>query len=267
MKNDKYEFSRGSSHSDKNSGSSGNFVKNGHSSISISQSKRKKKDILTYGICLLLSLVLWIYVMNVGITDYEQSFTVSVDILGDMPEEYILYPNPTSNNTVTVHLKGKKTDILSITPEKINAYVSLNSIEEEGSKYLSVNVEKIEGISMQVEKINPSNLTLNVCNRISKTVMLSADISNIPMSNEYVYDASIAETEIEISGPDELINRIVSARAVCNRLSAVTETVELESDFFVFYDNTGNAIASGDMAYITASLESVSVTVNVRAGA
>ena len=261
MKNDKYEFSRGSSHGDKNSGLGGNFVKNSHSSISISQSKRKKKDIFTYGICLLLSLVLWIYVMNVGITDYEQSVSVAVQFEGELDEQYMIYPE--IEDTVAVKLKGKKTDILQSPTALIKAYIDLGSIRSVGKQNLSVKIEKMEGVSASVENISPVSLSLNICERISKTVRIDADISNIPKVSGYIYTASVGEASVEISGPDELINKIGSVKAVCKLSSAVTSTTEVSNVSLEFYDASGNVISDSDMKYITASVNSVSVTINV----
>lgn len=248
MKNDRFEFSADSE-------------KNDNTAISISQIKRRKKDILTYCVCLLIAIVLWIYVMNVGITDYEQSITVPVSLAGEIPEEYSLYSD--TDFSATIKLKGKKTDILSITPDQINAYIDLGAIESDGRQVLEVKVEELEGISAAIEAISPKNLSVTVCNRISKKVSVTADSSNIAKVSGYVYDVSVSEPYVEITGPDALIDRIDHASAVCNLSSAVTSTTEISNVTLVFYTEAGEVISEKDISYITSAMTNVSVTITV----
>ena len=107
-------------------------------SITISKSER-----WAMATCLLLALTVWIYVINVDDTGHQESVEyVSVELDGMTALKNLnMSVIGGYDNAITVTLRGKRSDIGSLTPEDIYAYVDLSGVTEVGRHSLPVKVD------------------------------------------------------------------------------------------------------------------------------
>ncbi|MGN0453071.1 MAG: YbbR-like domain-containing protein [Ruminococcus sp.] len=162
-----------------------------------------KKVVLV--ISLVLSLIFWI----------ASSDNIAKTIR-DVPLSYSLSENLSSElkvfdsnvNSVTVSVTGKRVAVDALSAEDFSAYVDLSDITEPVTGSFPVLLDNSKSVSFDIDKIEPSNVTLTIDREAKKTVKLICDFTYSP-DNFYVEHN--APENIEITGPESVVSKIQSA--------------------------------------------------------
>lgn len=221
-----------------------------------------KNKIWQITLSLVISFALWLYVVSVVTPEAEETFyDIPVSYQNDILDErglMIVSDTP----TVTLKLKGNRTDLNELNANNITVLVNLASIQTPGTQMLNYNVI-LPGNINAVETLskNPSILQLKVENKIKKAVPVTLEyIGSVP-------DGFIAEKEnpvvdttvVEVSGPESVVSQIEKA------LIQVDLTDKEESVIGAFAYVLCNAESEPvDAEMVTTNVEEVNLSVKIQ---
>ncbi len=187
-----------------------------------SDGKKERKN--KYSILLLLfsfviSLGVWIYVTNLGNDSYEKTLTlVPVSIVGadDLERKNNMSVISGYDNTVTVTLVGKRSEVNKYSASNIYAYVDVSGIQSAERQALPVMIDPLPDISVSV--VTPSEIFVQADVIGEKEIDVVVRPTYILEGNYYVDESEItksAET-VTVTGPMSVLDTIKCAVAEVN---------------------------------------------------
>ncbi|MBQ3126880.1 MAG: hypothetical protein IJC15_07400 [Clostridia bacterium] len=174
----------------------------------------RAQDIIARILCALAAVVLWLYVMSIDSPDHERIFTgvlVNIENETRLATNYNMSVISGYENTVSVTVKGKKSDIDKYASSDIIAFVDLSSVSGAGRHVLEVATAPPTGLT--VLDVSPNTISVYTDQVASKTVPVDV---NLHYTMESTYGLGIPETNIEqvqVSGPVGVLDTIAYARA------------------------------------------------------
>ena len=211
----------------------------------------------------LISIFLWVYVNNVENVDIESTITgIPVTYLGeeDILADRKLIVTDKADQTVTLRLYGKRSDINKIKKSDIQVTVDLTDVKNTGEIERVYDVALTNGVDINdifVDK-NPTYVTINIDRMSTTKVDIRGEI-NVTVAEGYMAEPAEYDREyLEISGPEELISRVEYALVKINREN-LNKTVTNRVDYKLM-DADGNEVVSDE---IEVDVEQVEVTIPV----
>lgn len=220
-----------------------------------------KQRVIVQVVCVLLSIILWVYVTNIEnpLKTIELNKVnvqlLNSDILAESGQ--ILAPN--QDITVSLKLEGSIQDIYKISATDFSAVIDLQPY-----------ALKIGENTIPVTIIDsPSNITIKNLSGLTATIVVEEltekevpVISDIDVTVKNSYYASAAETDPEIitvSGPKSLVDRVDSVE-VSGSEDNVDQTIVKNYDIYAV-DVNRNKVAG-----VSFSQDTVQVTIRVNEG-
>lgn len=164
-----------------------------------------------------------------------------------------------SDEFVSVTVDGKRVAVDALTSENFTATVDLSGVNETGEKSFNVNVKCSENLSLDISRIEPSNITLMIDRPMTKTVQVKYDFTYSPEG--YYVDNNVPET-VEVSGPESYVSQVkcayIGGNVNSNNATTVTNNYKI-----TLYDNENPHSTEAnvvDNEYITLSYDNVDVT-------
>ncbi len=214
-------------------------------------------DVLILIVSVFIAFVMWLYVMSLESPSYEKIFTsIPIEILENESPLSVYYGY---NNLVDVKVIGKKGDVDKLSPSDITAAVDIGGLDIAGRYTLPVNVSLPQGLSVKEQSVNTLSVYLD--NRSSATVPVEAKFTSYQLAEGFEVsesDIRLSVAEINVTGPESVLETIASARADL-QLGQVSSSVVVVSDLRLV-DTDGKPITS---SYVTMSTSSVTATVPV----
>jgi len=211
----------------------------------------------------LISIFLWVYVNNVENVDIESTITgIPVTYIGeeDILADRKLIVTDKDEQTVTLRLYGKRSDINQITKNDIQVTVDLTDIKNTGVVERVYDVALTNGVDINdifVDK-NPTYVTINIDRMSTTKINLRGEI-NVTVAEGYMAEPAEYDREyLEISGPEEIISKVDHALVRVSREN-LTKTVTNRVDYKLI-DAEGNEVVSDE---IEVDVEQVEVTIPV----
>lgn len=174
----------------------------------------RAQDMVARILCALAAIMLWLYVMSIDSPDHERTFTgvlVNIENEVQLANNYNMSVISGYDNTVSVTVKGKKSDIDRYASSDISAFVDLLGVSGSGRHSLEVAAAAPAGLT--VLEISPNTISVYTDQVASKTVPVDV---NLHYTMESTYGLGIPETNIEqvqVSGPAGVLDTIAYARA------------------------------------------------------
>ena len=171
--------------------------------------KKQNLNIVSFIGCILVAFVVWVYVMNVKMSDNTKTFSIVPDIKGEssLHNDTGFSVFGTISDTVKITIKGTKTEIQKYSEKDFKVYVDVSSVDESGLTPLSIIVES-PSASLTVVSVEPSIVT----------VMIDKDETReIPLVINSINDGSgvvlVPNVEsITVSGPKSYLDKITLAK-------------------------------------------------------
>ena len=224
-----------------------------------------KNKIARVVLSLAIAFALWMYVITVVSPESEQTFyDIPVSYQNDVLEErglMIVSETP----TVTLKLKGNRSDLNELNANNITILVNLAAIQAPGTQMLSYTVSypnNFPNNAFETLSQSPNLLTLKVENRVKKAVPIQLEyIGSVP-------EGFIADKEnptmdvaaVEISGPESVVTQI--DRAVI-QVDLADKTDSVVGAFpYVMCDADGTPV---DAQMVTTNVEEVNLSVKIQA--
>ena len=223
-------------------------------SITISKSER-----WAMATCLLLALTVWIYVINVDDTGHQESVEYVAVELDGMTTLKNLNMSVIGgyDNAITVTLRGKRSDIGSLTPEDIYAYVDLSGVTETGRHSLPVKVDVPQNSTLV--SIEPSTISVQIDMNDILDVGVEVKMGHYVLDAAYTIGEPIpAKKTITVTGPKSVLETIAYA-AVTIDAGTIQSSVNFVNKVYL-YDEYDNII---DNPYLKCDVNEISVFVPV----
>ena len=235
--------------------------------------EQPKKNMLTGRLVtallsVIIALAMWTYVVTVVGPEYEETFTdipVTFQRASSLEEKGLMLLNQ-DTTYVTLDLSGNRLDLNKLSSANISVTVDLSKIDDPGTTLVRYDVAypaNVANDAITVQNRNPSGVTLAVVRRDSKNVPVEVDFTGT-MPEDFIKEKPVLEMEeISISGPEDVVKKIHSARI---QIELTQEsTTSITGDYtYTLCDKEGQPV---DAKYIEISgedAETVSVTVEIK---
>lgn len=211
-----------------------------------------------------IAFALWMYVVSTVSPEYEETFyDIPVSYQNDVLEErglMIVSDTP----TVTLRLKGNRSDLNELNANNITILVNLAAIQAPGTQMLQYNVSypgNFPSNAFETISQTPNLLQLKVENKIKKAVPIQLEfVGSVPEG--YIDDKEnpVMDTAfVEVSGPESSVELIDHA-SIQVELTGKTESI-VGAYTYVLCDAQGMPV---DAQMVTTNVEEVNLSVKIQ---
>lgn len=188
----------------------------------------KKYDVITKALAVLISVVLWIYVVNVV------DPTAEIEVRGIRPtyigsEELLkaksLIVSNEQENLITVKLSGKRRSLAAINKNDVHIEVDLSKIKEAGSYKLAYNVI-VPASDVSVVNRNPDPLTIKMDKIVTATVPIHVKLEGSIAEGYMSGDITTVPSSLSVIGVADEINQISYAQVKIAKNDINTSIIE-----------------------------------------
>ena len=218
--------------------------------------KNKKLNIFAFVACVLASFLIWIYVMNTQNDDYTKTFTLAVKVTNaeDLQRESGLSVYGIPDKSVTVTIRGKKTDVRKYSEKDFRAYLDLSAIEEKGMINLNVSVES-PSAALNVVSVDPAGVDVYVDKKLIK---IFEPIPKCEEDGKLSLSIASDDPTVEISGPSTYLDKVVYAEVYVPYSDTYGVGDSITTSDIRLYSEDGKELSD---LYMTFSKESLVVKV------
>lgn len=180
----------------------------------------KSNKFLRFLLSLILAFCLWLYVISVEVPEGEFTFTnIQVSFQNEtvMTEERNLMITTDEIPTITLTLKGNRTELNKLNNSNISVVVDLSQVYEPGQQRLTYKIyypSEVSNNAFEVVGSTPNTITLEVEKRVSKEVPVVVNYTG-KLPEDYTADTASHELSskvVNIKGPESVVNEITQAR-------------------------------------------------------
>ena len=218
-------------------------------------------DIIARILCALAAIVLWLYVMSIDAPEWEKTLTgvlVEIENETQLAENHNMSVIDGYNNTVSVTIKGKKSDVDKCTAADLRAYVDLLGVEESGKHQLSITALADAGFT--VVDVSPQTIWVYTDRIATKRVKVDVRLYYQIAANLGLGATETNIQEVTVTGPADVLETISSARAELD-LGQITTSMTQRAQL-VLVDENGDPITN---PYVKSDTSDILVTVPVYA--
>lgn len=215
-------------------------------------------------ISIIISFLLWMYVINVENKEITKTITgIPVEFVGkdDILADRGLLISEGDEQTVDITFYGQRNIISKYDKTNTNVTVDLTDIRTPTVISRIYEVELPEGTldkDVIITERYPQYISISIDKRTEKQVpvnaVLKGGVAEGYIADDFVFNPST----VDISGPDAIVSKISSAEVTIKREN-LKETI-IEESSYVFKDEKGNIIASDK---IIADVEVVEVKLTI----
>ena len=220
----------------------------------------KRNKLGTFLLALVISMGLWLYVVNYINTTHEQTlYNISVGLEGkSMLTDRGFMILSEDDHRVNITVSGSRQDVSKINAGNIQAVADLSKIEEPGEHNLTYNVIYPGDVPTGAVKAkkDPDRVTVVVARKKTKEIPVNITYEgDVPA--DYIKDTAALEldhTYVEITGPEDVVDQIDHA-AITVDCTGRTESI-YESFRYVLQDQNNEPVDAG---FITTNVSEVRV--------
>ena len=221
-----------------------------------------KSNIWRIVLSVLISLGLWLYVVTVVTPEAEDTFyDIPISYQNDILEERGLMV-VSETPTVTVKVKGNRSDLNELNANNITVLVDLAAIQAPGTQMLTPKVIYPGNMAVETISQNPNVLQLKVENRIKKPIPIRLEfLGAVPEGFIADKDNPVMDTAVvEVVGPQSSMDLIDHATIQVD-LDDKTESI-VGAFQYVLCDEAGEPV---DAEMVTTNVEEVNLSVKIQA--
>lgn len=225
-----------------------------------------KNKVLAILLSAVVAFGLWMYVITVVSPESEKTY---YDIPVVLQNKNILTERGlmivSDEPKVTLALKSTRTILNDLNESNINVIINVANIEKPGTHNLTYSISypgNIPDNEVSVQSSSTDLITLKVENKVRKTVPVVIDYGDTAVPEGYMADPQNAQldfTNIEISGPESVINQIEQAVIEVN-LDNQTKTLVGEYQYSLC-DKQGEPV---NAEKVTVNAEKVNLMITVQ---
>ena len=209
----------------------------------------------TFLLALVLGISVWVSAVTSADPDEIRIYPnpVLLEIIGKAPSLIITTDIP-SNVEVTLRAPSSVWELLNAQDKSVQATLDLSGLEA-GEHEVPIQFRVLER-PYQIVLANPETINVKLEPVGTRTLTVEKSLSGIPAIGYQAGEATIAPTEVVISGPESLVNQATQARVLVN-LDGVRENQEQLNAVQILDEN--NLVIRG----LTVTPETVQVNVPI----
>ena len=223
--------------------------------------KNKRSNFWALLLCLIASVAVWLYVMNMESSHVQQTFSVPVTLRGDaqMSEATGLSVIDFGTHYAKLTVSGTRSDLNNIDETTLQAYINVSTIERADVYNLNVQYDGIPN-GVKIDSSEPAILSVYTDWIQTREIPLQLKTYQA-IKSEYSMVATPSQDVIKVTGPSLILDTISSALLKMD-LGTVTTSIVKSGGEIVLSDKDGNIVTSEFLSYEAADVE-VSVAVNM----
>ena len=184
----------------------------------------------------MVAIALWAYVIAVVGPEYQDTFRdIPVSFVGTsaLEDKGLMLLNETTP-TVTLELSGNRSDLSKLNTSNISITVDLSKIEVPGKNAVLYDVAypvNVNGSAITIKNGTPAGINLDIVRRLTKNVPIEVYYEGA-LPDDYIKEKPELEMEaVRISGPEDVVSKIDSARIGIQLDETSTATITGEYSF------------------------------------
>ena len=208
-------------------------------------------------LAIVFAIILWLIVVNIDDPVKSNTFSgIEVQILNaeELEKQGLCYDVLDNTNIVSVTVSGRRSVIEEINRENIIATADMKDLSSMNTLTVKVTSNKSAG-DLDTIKANENNVRLNIEPLSKVTKRLVVETNGIPAENYVLGSRTLGLTQVEVSGPESIVNTIETAKVTVD-VDNASSTVSASSRI-ILCDKSG---AKVDTQRLTLSNTSVSIT-------
>lgn len=177
---------------------------------------------------------------------------LTVDITGTAAELNGYSVIDYSVKEVTVQIEGNRSQVGNLDANDMIATPVVENVTSSGVKTLDISVSSKDGTQFTVKSISPKSLNVRFDKMVTKKYPIQGDIGKITSSSTCVInteDVKVTPNEVEVTGPETIMNRISYAAAVIPKERELSATTILTTDQLEFRDENDTPVESTYLEY------------------
>lgn len=219
--------------------------------VGIFFSRLFEKDVVVKITSLVAAIVIW-FVISVSAypTMKKPVYSVPVQIAleGTYADANGLQAMSVSAETVNIVVEGKREQVGNLTAEELVAVASAENVMYATEYNLPLEIRCSTGKEFEVESIEPSSVTVDFDEIISKEIELTPELSGISAADGYFIDGEdsviVVPNIITVTGPAEILKNVTKASAVVSEDVSLTKTEDFKTSAVKLY--RGNAVVTDE---------------------
>ena len=228
------------------------------------------RKIITFGISLVLSFALWLYVVTVVGPEYEETFRdIPVVFQGASAlEARNLMILGDETPTVDLKLSGNRKDLNKLSSSNILVTLDLSKILDPGKTSYRYDVSypgNVANDSVTIQSQSPTGITLEIVRSKEKKVPVLVSFDEAAIAEGYGFLQVEQElSEIQISGPESVIDQITQAK-INLEINQDNNKTDISGEYVATLCNAeGQQVDSRYVTVSTEGAETVRVTLPIR---
>lgn len=220
------------------------------------------KKLFKIAISLVLSLTLWLYVVLVIGPEYKDTYkNIEVDLVGVLNDDFIILGD--KDFTVDIKLSGNRVDLNKVNASNIIVELDQSQIGQDGTTAYPYKI--IVPDTVTIESYSPSRITLEVARRKQKTIDVEITYDEDMIPTGYgVLEVRQEFEKIEISGPEDVINRIVKANIHVDITPRNQKTgIDSEEYSITYLDANGKKVHNSNVKPVDEEAEKITVSMPI----
>ena len=177
---------------------------------------------------------------------------LTVDITGTAAELNGYSVIDYSVKEVTVQIEGNRSQVGNLDANDMIATPVVENVTSSGVKTLDISVSSKDGTQFTVKSISPKSVNVRFDKMVTKKYPIQGDIGKITSSSTCVInteDVKVTPNEVEVTGPETIMNRISYAAAVIPKERELSATTILTTDQLEFRDENDTPVESTYLEY------------------
>jgi hypothetical protein len=173
---------------------------------------------------LVLAFISWVWVESQG--DLLKTMDVTVDLSGLPGTLEVVGPLPRAD----VQLRGPEPSLRTLAPERVMVRVDVGSQPlQPGINLIPLDPKQVRvPAGIQVDRIDPSVLELNVERTVTKEVPVEPAIQGLPAPGYEVAGTVVQPSRVAIEGPESAMKEVESVSTRTISIDGVSENQSLE---------------------------------------
>lgn len=222
------------------------------------KSPDRKKKYIYIAISIVISFALWLNVVDVQNPDSERivrNVPLTVRNVDDLDEQDLVITSEI-NDTISVTIRGRRSDIINVNTSEIRADIDLKGCKE-GTNSVRVNVDVPRAVSVQ--SVSPNGIEVEVEKVINEEKDVEILFEGVLTNDREAVCTDISDEKVKISGVRSLVKTVDKVQAIVNISDLGAESGKYKAEL-VPVDVSGKHVENVKLSKKTVD---VSVMINV----
>lgn len=204
-----------------------------------------EKDVFVKIGSLVAAIIIWFIVLTNEypiIAETYYNVPISIALEGTYAESIGYQAITQTDETVTVYIKGERGEIGNMKSEDLIAVASAENVMFATEYRLPLIIESTTGKEFEVERIEPSSVSVKFDSIITKEFTVTPRLSGVRAAEGCIMgdedDIAIVPNTVNVVGPAEIIDSITDAAVVIDDTATLSGTTDFKANTVSFFSGS-----------------------------